>query len=194
MRILTRTSLLALLACPLAAQVSASGGLILALDSLKKATSGNLAYLAGADLNGHLYGTEVPARIGLSLAWMPGRQVNGLTTSLTLTQLHGDVFIGTGAPSLRVLAGLSLNNYTMSRRGVENAEDPMDQAHHFPVRDVKGVKLGLRLGVEYTLTRSVALEMTYQQTELAGKDLLDPLVRQGGINPGWVQLLVTYHF
>jgi hypothetical protein len=194
MRILIRTSLLALLASPLCAQFSASGGLILPLDSLKKATHGDLAYLAGADFNGRLSGTEVPARLGLSLARMPGKEENGLTTSLTLAQLHGDVFIATGAPRLRALAGLSLNNYTMSRRGTENTDDPLDKEHHFPVRDVKGLKLGLRLGVDFALAGATSLELIYQQTELAGKDLQDPYVRQGGINPGWIQLLVTYHF
>jgi hypothetical protein len=182
------------MAYPLAAQVTASGGLILPLDSLKKATNANIAYMAGADLGGHLPGTEVPARAGLSLAMMPGQQKNGLTTSLRLVQLHGDVFLATGTPKLRALTGLSLNSYSMSTSGNENTADPLDRDHHFPMRDVAGLKLGLRLGLEYAITHSMALEMTFQQTELAGKDLQDPLVRQGGINPGWIQMLITYHF
>jgi hypothetical protein len=48
--------------------------------------------------------------------------------------------------------------------------------------------------LEYAITHSMALEMTFQQTELAGKDLQDPLVREGGINPGWIQMLLTYRF
>jgi hypothetical protein len=192
MRIFIRTALLGMLAMPLCAQFSASGGLILAFPSLKKATQTDLAFALGADYTSHLYGTEIPARVGLALASMPGKEVNGLKTSLTLVQLHGDVFIGAGP--LRCLGGLSINSYTMSRSGNENTQDPLDRDHHFPVRDVKGLKLGMRLGMEYAITKTLALELTYQQTELAGKDLQDPMVRQGGINPGWAQLLFTYHF
>lgn len=194
MRTTLRIVLLGLMALPLPAQFSASGGAILAFNSLKKATNNNLGYLVGADYEGHLYGTDFPGRVGLSLASMPGSEKFGLKTSLTLAQLHGDIFINTGAPSLRVLGGLSLNSYSMSRSGNENTQDVLDIDHHFPVRDVKGLKLGLRLGVEYSFSKDWAMELTYQQTELAGKDLQDPLVRQGGINPGWAQVLVTYKF
>jgi hypothetical protein len=116
-----------------------------------------------------------------------------LKTSLNLLQAHGDLLIETGRSSLHGLAGLSVNSYSMSRSGTES-EDPQDRDHHFPLRDVKGLKLGLRLGINYAFTRNLSGELLFQQTELSGKDLEDPYVRQGGINPAWIELDVRYHF
>lgn len=191
-----RMFLLAVLALPLAAQspgFSVEGGLLLANDSLKKATNGSAGFLAGADYGAHVLGTQVPARVGLTLASMPGSELNGLKTSLTLAQLHGDVFIETGSPAWMGLVGLSVNSYSMSKSGIES-EDPVDVDHHFPVRDAKGLKLGLRLGVSYAFAQSWSAELVFQQTELAGKDLQDPLVRRGGINPSWFELGLRWHF
>ena len=70
-----RISLLALLVLPLAGQntdFSVNGALILGLDSLKKATNDSLAFTVGGDYYAHIWGTEVPARVGLSLASLPG--------------------------------------------------------------------------------------------------------------------------
>lgn len=178
----------------LSAQFSVSGGLIGALDSLKKATHASLAYTVGADYNGHLPGTEIQARTGLAFALMPGQAHNGLTTSLNLAQLHGDLFVPTGVKPLRAVVGLSLNHYGMSLKGTENTADPLDRDHHFPIRDASGIKFGFRFGLDYALSSHMSLELLYQQTELAGKDLNDPLVRQGGINPGWLQVVFTYRF
>lgn len=191
-----RTPLLGLLVLPLAAQstdISVNGGLIRGLDSLKKATNNRLAYTVGGDYHTHIWGTEVPARIGLSLASMPGKEKFGLKTSLTLIQAHGDVFVETPSPALRGFAGLSINKYSMSTAGTESST-PEDIDHHFPVRDVKGLKLGLRVGLAYAFTKNVSGDVMLQQTELAGKDLQDPLIRQGGINPAWLQLGVNYRF
>lgn len=192
-----RTSLLGLLALPMAAQApgfSVQAGPILGLDSLKKATNASLAFQAGLDYTGEVPSTDIPARVGLSAGSFPGRDWNGLKTSLTLVQLHGDLLLaGRGCPAYGIV-GASLNTWSMSRSGTENAADPSDIDHHFPVRDAKGLKLGLRLGVGCNLSRSIALEAVFQQTELAGKDLDDPVVRQGGINPGWIELDIRYHF
>jgi len=198
-----RSALVVLLALPLAAQgFSVSGSLIQGLDSLKKATNATLAYGAGVDYDTHFYGTDVPVRAGLAFASMPGKENFGLKTSLTLAQVHGDLFVKTPCPGLRALVGLSLNTYSMSRTGTENADDALDIDHHFPIGDAKGVKFGFRLGLEYQLTPKWALELLLQQTELAGKDLSGDvkapdgteLVRQGPINPAWLQLGVTYRF
>ena len=81
----------------------------------------------------------------------------------------------------------------MSRSGTEGS-DPLDIDHHFPIRDASGLKLGLRLGLGCALAPGWSLEATFQQTELAGKDLNDPVVRQGGINPGWLELDVRFSF
>jgi hypothetical protein len=198
-----RTTLLSLLVLPLGAQgFSVTGSFILPLESLKKATNGSSAYSAGFDYETRLYGTDVPARAGLAFAAMPGSEKFGLKTSLTLVQLHGDIYLTTPNPKLRGLVGISFNSYSQSRTGTEDTADALDIDHHFPMHDVKGVKLGLRLGLDYRLAKNWSMELLFQQTELAGKDLsgdiTDPngvgLVRQGGINPGWLQLGATFRF
>jgi len=191
-----RNSLLGLVVLPLAAQgtgFSVGGGLLLGNDSLKKATNATTGFHLGADYGAHVLGTQVPVRFGVTFASMPGSDVNGLKTSLTLAQAHGDVFIETPSPRWNVLAGLSLNSYSMSRSGTEST-DEADVDHHFPVRDVKGLKMGLRLGVTCALSERWSAELVFQQTELAGKDLQDPLVRRGGINPSWFELGLRWHF
>jgi len=203
MRSLRTILLLALAVLPLGAQgFSASGSLIQGLDSLKKATNNGTAFIVGGDYDTHIYGTEVATRTGLSLAAMPGKERFGLKTSLTLIQLHQDLYLDTPNPKLRGLVGLSLNSYAMSTSGSENTLDALDLDHHFPMHDVKGVKLGFRIGLDYRFSGSWSMELLLQQTELAGKNLSGdiqapdgtPLVRQGGINPAWIQLGVTYHF
>jgi hypothetical protein len=189
-----RTSILALLVLPVAAQApgfSVAGGPILGFESLKKATNNTVGYQLGADYTGHVPGTEIPARVGLAAASFPGKELNGLKTSLTLGQLHGDLLLPFG--TCYGIVGGSLNSYTMSRTGTEG-EDPLDVAHHFPVRDAKGLKLGLRLGVGFNLSKRIALEATFQQTELSGKDLNDEMVRSGGVNPGWLNLDLRFNF
>lgn len=245
MNILIRTSLVGLLALPLAAQESGfglKGGVILGLDSLKKATNGTTGFTLGADYRTHITGTEIPARIGLSLSSMPGKTTGGptayswvwndgtddhheegvipssaLKTSLTLAQLHGDVFITTPLPELQAFVGLSLNSYSAKKSGNEVPGVPaqglgqtdesyeaqisafheattLDAKNHFAVRDAKGLKLGLRLGLTYAFSKHMSAELLLQQTELSGKDLEDPLVRQAGINPAWVELGIRWHF
>jgi len=191
-----RSCLLGLLALPLAAQTpgfSVDGGLILGLDSLRKATHNSLGFTVGADYSSPVLENGISSRVGLAVALMPGSEKYGLKTSLTLIQAHGDLLIETGAPALHGIAGVSVNSYSMSTSGTES-QDPLDVDHHFPVRDVKGLKLGLRLGLNYTFTKSFSAELLFQQTELAGKDLQDPLVRQGGINPAWFELDARFHF
>jgi len=200
-----RTLLLSLAVLPLGAQgFSASGSLIQGLDSLKKATNATTALIAGVDYDTHIYGTEVPTRLGLALASMPGQERFGLKTSLTLIQLHSDLYLATPNPKLRGLVGLSLNKYSQSRTGTENTSDALDIDHHFPMNSTAadGVKLGLRLGLDYRFSDRWSMELLLQQTELAGKNLAGDiqapdgtsLVRQGGINPAWFQVGVTYHF
>lgn len=197
MRLIPRALLLGSLVAPLAAQdssFSVNVGLISALDSLKKATNNSTALQLGADYHTKVWSTEVPARVGLTLASMPGKDWNGLKTSLTLLQLHGDLVLDGPGTAWHPVLGMSLNHYSMSRNGTENLLDPLDKDHHFPVRDVKGMKIGLRLGLDYTVSRNVGLELMFQQTELAGKDLTDPMVRAGGINPAWLEFNVRYRF
>ncbi len=193
---LIRFSLVGLLALPLAAQdsgFSVGGSLILPLDSLKKATNGGVSPSLQVDYRTKLYGTDVASRVGLGIASLPGQEKNGLKTSLNLVQAYGDLVLETPVSALQAFVGLSLNNYALTKSGVES-QDPEDVAHHFPVRDVKGLKLGLRIGVTYAFTAQFSGEVLFQQTELSGKDLNDPLVRQAGVNPGWLQVGVRYAF
>ena len=191
-----RTALLGLLVLPLAAQspgLSVTGGLVLGNDSLKKATNNSTGLVLGADWGTQVWGTDVAARIGLLGASRPGTEKNQLKTSLTLLQAHGDLVLGMGLSSLTGIVGLSFNAYTMSRTGVESTV-PEDVDHHFPVRDVKGLKLGVRLGLNLAFSKHLSGELMFQQTELAGKDLMDPQLRQGGINPSWFELDLRWHF
>lgn len=191
-----RTCVLGLLVLPLAAQspgLSVTGGAVLANDSLKKVTHNSAGVVLGADWGTKVWGTDVDARVGLLGASLPGTEKLGLKTSLSLLQAHGDLVIATGLPTLHGLVGLSLNSYTMTTSGVESS-DPADIDHHFPLQDAKGLKLGLRLGFSLAFTKQLSGELMFQQTELAGKDLSDPLLRQGGINPSWFEVDLRWHF
>jgi hypothetical protein len=191
-----RTSILGLLVLPLAAQApgfSVAGGPILGFESLKKATNNTVGYQLGTDFTGHVPTTEIPARVGLAIASFPGKELNGLKTSLTLAQLHGDLLLPLEGIHGYGIFGGSLNSYSMSTAGTEST-DELDIDHHFPVRDAKGLKLGLRLGLGFNLSKRVGLELTFQQTELSGKDLNDPMVRVGGVNPGWLNLDLRFTF
>ncbi len=191
-----RTILLGLLVLPLAAQspgLSVAGGVVVANDALKKVTNNSTGFVLGADWGAHVWGTDLAARIGFLGGSFPGAEKNQLKTSLTLLQAHGDLVIPTGHPTLTGLVGLSFNSYSMSRTGVES-QIPEDVDHHFPIRDAKGLKLGLRLGLNLAISKQLSAELMFQQTELAGKDLMDPLVRQGGVNPSWLELDLRWHF
>jgi len=111
-----RSCLLGLLALPLAAQTpgfSVDGGLILGLDSLRKATHNSLGFTVGADYSSPVLENGISSRVGLAVALMPGSEKYGLKTSLTLIQAHGDLLIETGAPALHGIAGVSVNSYSM---------------------------------------------------------------------------------
>jgi len=198
-----RFALVALLVLPLGAQgFSVSGSLIQGLESLKKATNATTGAIVGLDYDTHFSGTDVPVRAGVSFAAMPGKEHFELKTSLSMVQVHGDLFLATPSPALRGLVGLSLNSYSMSTSGTEDTNDALDVDHHFPMSNAKGIKFGFRIGLDYRLAPDWSLELLLQQTELAGKDLSGDvkapdgteLVRQGGINPAWLQLGVTYRF
>lgn len=191
-----RTLLLGLLALPLAAQsgpVSVGGAVLLGLDSYKKVVNNSTGFLIEAGWETHLAKKAVPARLSLSLGSMPGSEINGLKTSLTLVQLSGDLLIPTDIPHLRGIFGLSLNKYTASLSGTES-QASLDVDHHFPFHDVDGVKGGLRVGAEYTFARQLTAQVLLQATELAGRQRNDSLIRKGGLNPAWIQCGVRYTF
>jgi len=191
-----RTLLLGLLVLPLSAQssaFSAGGALIQGLDSYKKAVNSRTGFLVNGAWDTKVLKSGIPARLSLSVGFMPGKELNGLKTSLNLIQVSGDILIDTQIQGLRGVVGLSLNKYSAKFSG-EESPSAFDVEHHFPFRDVDGVKGGLRLGLEYRLTGRVTCEALLQTTELAGRQRQDALIRTGGINPGWLQLGARYTF
>jgi len=204
-----RTSLLGLVAAAsLAAQstgFSAGGGLILApskqfFGAYDKAVHNNMGFFATAGYDFKIYQTDVDSRASLTFGMMPGKELNGLKTSLTLIQLSDDIFLPLGSESLRGLFGFSANFYSASFSGTEST-DRNDVDHHFPFKDADGLKLGFRLGLDYAITKNLSAELLFQQTELAGSDISEldsptqqAYVRRGGINPSWLQLGVRYSF
>jgi hypothetical protein len=207
MNVFLRTSLLGLLALPLAAQssgFSAGGAIIYGFDSLKKVTNSNLGFTINGAFDTTIYGSDVPARISLAYANMPGKQTSystpttdgHLRTTLNLIQLSGDILVASSAPGLKGVFGISFNKYSLNQAGNEDttAANAGVPSAHFPLVDDKGVKLGLRLGAEYTITKQISAEVLFQQTELAGSQLNDKLVRKGGLNPAWLQFGARYHF
>lgn len=206
-----RTSLLGLAAAAsLAAQstgFSVGGGLILApsqtyFGAYDKAVNNNNGLYLGGGYDFKLYQTDVDARASLTIGYMPGKERNGLTTSLLLTQASGDIFLSLGSESVRGLFGLSVNFYSATFDGTENTADRGDVEHHFPFKNCSGAKLGYRIGFDFAVSKNVTTELLFQQTELAGSDLSEqtsltnatPFVRRGGINPSWLQFGVRYHF
>lgn len=191
-----RALTLGLLVMPLAAQstpVSVQGALITGLDSYKKVVNNSTGFLVNVGWDTSITKSAVPARLSLGLGTMPGKEINGLKTSLTLIQLSGDLLIPTRIEHLRGIFGLSLNKYSAQKSG-EESPSSLDVDHHFPFSDIKGVKGGLRLGAEYAFNRQVSGELLFQTTELSGRQRADNLMRKGGLNPAWIQCGVRYTF
>lgn len=193
---LARTCMLGLLALPLAAQstnFSAGGALIYGLDSYKKAVNNTTGLTLNLGYDTSVYKSGIPARLTFGVGLMPGKERNGLKTSLTLIQLAGDILIQTEVEGLRGIVGLSVNSYSAKFSGYESPA-VFDAEHHFPFRDAKGLKGGVRLGLEYSFSKRWSGQALLQTTELAGRQRYDPLIRQGGINPAWLEFGARYRF
>jgi len=191
-----RTCLLGLLALPMAAQsTNFSGGvaLIYGLDSYKKAVNNTTGLTLNVGYDTSVYKSGIPARVTFGASLMPGKERNGLKTSLTLFQLAGDILIETEVQGLRGVVGLSVNSYSAKFSGYESPA-VFDADHHFPFRDAKGLKGGVRLGLEYSFSKQWSGQALLQATELAGRQRYDPLIRQGGINPAWLEFGARYRF
>ena len=191
-----RTILFGFLAIPLAAQstsFSAGGALVLGLDSYRKAVNNSTGLFLNAGWDTTVVKSGIPARLSFGVGFMPGKDKDGLKTSLSLYQLAGDVLIETGVPGLKGVLGLSLNKYTARFSG-EESQAVFDSDHHFPFRDDSGLKGGLRLGLEYGFSARLSGEVLLQATELAGRERSDALIRQGAINPSWIQFGARYRF
>jgi len=191
-----RIVLIGLLALPLGAQtlpVSVGGSIIFGMDSYRKVVNNSTGFMVDVGWDAHLAKNALPARFSISLGSMPGKETNGLKTSLTLFQFSTDLLLKTDIENLRGVFGLALNMYRASLSGTESTA-AADVDHHFPFHDVDGVKGGLRLGAEYTFRKHFTAQILLQATELAGSQRTDRLQRRGGLNPAWVQCGVRYSF
>jgi len=210
MNAIVRTSLFGFLVLPLAAQstgISAGGAIINGLEvseSLKKVTNNATGISINAAYDIVIPGSEVPARISLAFVNIPGKATTystpttdgSLRTTLNIFQLSGDLLIATPAEGLKGIVGASLNKYSLDLEGNEDktAANAGNPSAHFPVVDASGVKVGFRLGLDYTFTKRLSGEVLFQQTELSGHQRNDTLVRRGGLNPAWFQFGIRYHF
>lgn len=222
---------IALMTTALAAQgptfdVTAGGSL--ALDGLKKVTHSSTAYHLGGGMKWLFKATDTPLRLGFTYHDMPGSQFGPadrpLRSSLKAYQLHLDAYLASGSPRYAFKFGISANRYTLKNRGEETwGADPMLPPLEwlpgtvpigtFAVEDARGVKLGLRLGVDFHFNRHWGGEILLQATELSGgkvKDLtvkvpdeLAPYIGDtvtvkrptgGPVNPSWIQVGVRYSF
>lgn len=197
-----------------APQFDLTGALLWSQNSLTKVTHDSLAYGVGGGLKVVLPKVDVPVKIGLAYYAMPGKESGTIRSSLALTQAYTDFYLDSKLPGWVFKFGLSANHYTVSNKGTEawapDGNDPYgDYAPQsaWAVTDTHGLKLGYRLGTEYTWSRHWGAELLFQLTELSGgqEKTIQVSDGQGGtmpqvvanlgpVNPSWVQLGLRYTF
>ncbi len=191
-----------------------SGGPILATPALTKATENKYGYAGAVGLTAHLPGPGLDLRFGLGYNVMPGKTRISTKTDLKSLQLTLDVYMATWTKNLTWFMGFSGNKYTATNSGYEIMGTAYTQGgakrvaalDAFSVKagkDDKGIKGGLRLGLNYAFNSHLALELLFQQTELSGGFHVEPKVHpdypngyanMGAMNPSWFQLGVKYTF
>lgn len=149
------------------------------LDSLKAVTNNSSSYGVNFGYNGKLIGTTVPFRATLGLNMFPGSDKDGLKTSLNSYYLATDLMIATPVEKLFLVSGLSVNKYKEKTEGVGISIS----------ENVKGYKLGIRLGAEYVFTPNMSGTILIQASELDQSEL-----RQESRNLSWVTLGFRYSF
>lgn len=170
---------------------------------------GNLSYAGGMSLKnsvtkqdlglvvdggyiGKLASTDIPFRASLGLGWFPGAKDNGRQANAFNAQVAGDIFINTPVDKLRLITGLSFNKWRMDI----SYDDPAMGSF---TNNVKGIKFGARLGVDYTFSSKLTGELLLQMTELGTdqdftKDPQGSTLGRVPINPSWLQVGLKYHF
>lgn len=154
----------------------------LATDNLKEITNASGAFGGfNADIgyNGKLIGTTVPLRLSLGVNDFPGKDREGVKQSLLGIQVAGDIFIDTGLKDLSIVTGVSLNKWTK-----DVSPKPADYSS-----DVKGIKFGVRFGLDYRLNPNWSMHTLLQVVEV-GTDATGTK----GNNASWVQIGAAYHF
>lgn len=158
---------------------SAGASCTVALDSLKNVTYNTYGYDVDFGYNGHLGNTTVPFRASVGYQYFPGTTNAGLRQSLTSYQLAGDIFVASPWKDVQFITGLSVNRYKQENEtATAKTKD-----------NIKGTKLGARLGVEFGITPSWSAQVLLQLTEMGTN-----ANQSSGINPSWVQAGVKYHF
>ena len=151
----------------------AGGGLILGLDGARSVTGNSQGFNVQAGFNANLSGFDAPYRVSLQVSTLPWNGNDPANTGLRNVQLAGDIFTQSPFAKLRLVTGLSLNKWT--RGEMKTA--------------VKGLKFGLRAGLDYALAKHWSAETILQIVEL-GSDAYETK----GLNPSWIQFGVRYHF
>lgn len=139
-------------------------------------------------------------RLGLGVNFFPGQEkTSGTLTrkvSFTSEQLSADVIVPIAASKWALVAGISANNWHTSST-LKDSKDPAVEGTSGSVKKFFG-KFGFRTGLEYQVSRNLAVAALFQQTEL-GSDARfqkngDDILGQQGINPSWIQVGVKYSF
>lgn len=139
-------------------------------------------------------------RLGLGLNVFPGQEKTSGTlsrkASFTSEQFTADVIVPIGASKWTLVAGISANNWQVNST-LKDSNDPAVEGTSGSVKKAFG-KFGFRTGLEYQLSRKLALTALFQQTELGSDARLrkngDDIYGYQGINPSWIQVGVRYSF
>lgn len=134
--------------------------------------------------------TLLPARLELPLRFGVAYQTFLTATDpdtdgkLSSLQAYGDLYFTKPGARLAVFGGLSVNQWSVDSKARSGS--------------IKGLKLGLRAGVEYAFCASATAQATYQVAE-AGTDSEfrangTPDAGSRGINPGILQVGVRFRF
>jgi hypothetical protein len=154
----------------------------LATDNLKEITNASGAFAgfnASFGYTGKLAATTVPLRLSLGINDFPGKDRDGVKQSLLGVQAAADIFIDTGVRDLSLVTGVSLNKWT---KDISPKPDGYSS-------DVKGIKFGARLGLNYRLNPSWSMHTLLQVVEVG----TDPMATKGW-NASWVEIGAAYHF
>jgi hypothetical protein len=152
------------------------------LEGLKSVTNKSglgSGFIGEVGYTGQFASTTVPFRATLAVNSFSGDTVLGVKSSLIGYQLAGDILTNTGAKNLTIVTGLSLNKWKWDYTN----PDPT-----VIVKD-KGIKFGVRLGLDYRINDHFSADALLQVTEL-GTDPKSSV----SLNPSWLQVGVKYHF
>lgn len=192
------------LAMAQAPQIELHFGVTSAHESLKKVTHASTGLLFGGSLRLSLPGTNIPVRYSLSAGTFPGRQHGTIKSNLGLLQAAVDVSFSESA-RLNPFFGIALNKWRVQNSGTETITPDSVPGKPFPqyvwaVSGTKGVKAGLRMGVDYGLTAQWTVQALVQVSELGGGEIASAQptattrLNLGSVNPSWFQIGARYTF